>query len=514
MATTTSSELALQQVILEMTSRQDMDGVLEAMTRGLVENFDAASALVWLAEDPAAASSNVTSSPQGPLRLAARQGLLPSTPQAPARLQRVVSDGEHYCTQSLPTDGSVGAAGWLLENGLRALAALPLTQQGEVAGVLAVFFRRRVDDGDFARLEIFSRTAAVALQNARLLAASRDKDRRLHAENRYLRQVVEQDSDCGEIVGKGEAIRKVLRQVDQVATTDATVLIQGETGTGKELVALAIHQRSRRRDQAMVKVNCGAISAGLVESELFGHEKGAFTGALEQRVGRFELADGGTLFLDEVGELPADTQVKLLRVLQEQELERVGSSRPIRVDVRVIAAGNLDLAKEVEAGNFRADLYYRLNVFPLFLPPLRQRREDIPLISACMLPRIAERIGKPMHGFAEGTLDRLSAYHWPGNVRELLNVLERAAILSPGTELAVDDTLLPTTAPAGDGAEPQGTARVDVHRTLAEVEREHIERVLVDRGWVIDGVHGAAKVLGLHANTLRSRMAKLGIRRP
>ena len=497
--------LALERITLAMTSSDDAQGVLTAVTRGLVDDFDAASAVVWSFE-------TASSGKEKRVGLSVQHGLEVPGIEAPPRMLRMLAEDHHFCTNSLPTDGSVGPAAWILENGLRALATLPLSQHGEVYGVLAVYFRRHISDGEFARLEMFSRTAAVVLQNVRLLAATRDEDRRLQAENHYLREVVEQDSDCGEIVGRSDAIRRVLEQVDRVAATDSTVLIQGETGTGKELVALAIHQRSRRRGQAMVKVNCGAISAGLVESELFGHEKGAFTGALEQRVGRFELADGGTLFLDEVGELPPETQVKLLRVLQEQEFERVGSSRPIRVDVRVIAAGNLDLAKEVEQGNFRADLYYRLNVFPLFLPPLRQRREDVPLISACMLPRISERIGKSMRGFADGSLERLSTYAWPGNVRELLNVLERAAILSPGHDLEVGDGLLPNVLPPVDAVAAAATG--DVHRSLAEVEREHIVRVLEDRGWVIDGVKGAAKVLGLHANTLRSRMAKLGIQRP
>ncbi|MEM7586703.1 MAG: sigma 54-interacting transcriptional regulator [Acidobacteriota bacterium] len=334
---------------------------------------------------------------------------------------------------------------------------------------------------------------------------------RLQAENAYLRQEVERDADCGEIVGKSDAIRQVLDQVDQVAATDATVLIHGETGTGKELIALAVHQRSRRRRKAMVRVNCGAISAGLVESELFGHEKGAFTGAIERRIGRFELADGGTLFLDEVAELPPEMQVKLLRVLQEKEFERVGSSRPMRVDVRLIAAGNRDLAEEVAAGRIPADHYYRLNVFPLNLPPLRERREDIPLIAACMLPRIAEQAGKHLTGITDASMAMLESYHWPGNVRELLNVLERAAILSSGSMLEIRPGLLPSTlADAPASVTPSDGAL----RTLAEVERDHIETVLKARDWVIDGPRGAAKILGLHPSTLRSRMRKLGLKRP
>ena len=492
-------ELALGRITLAMTSSVDRGHVLESVVEGLVEELQAASAAIWLLS---------TDEPER-LSLAANDGLEPAGPQAPARLAEIAATGRHFCSNTLPTDGSLGPPAWLLENGLRALAGLPLTVRDQALGVLAVYFRRHIDETQFTRLGLFARTAAVAIDNSRLLAEVRDADRRLQAENSYLRQEVERESDCGEIVGKSAAIRNVLQQADQVADTDASVLIQGETGTGKELIALAIHRRSRRRAGPMVKVNCGAISAGLVESELFGHEKGSFTGALEKRIGRFELADGGTLFLDEVGELPADTQVKLLRALQEQEFERVGSSRSIRVDVRVIAAGNLDLAAEVEAGRFRADLYYRLNVFPLALPPLRERKEDIPLIAACILPKIAERIRKPIAGIAEGAMQLLLAYHWPGNVRELLNVLERAAILSSGPTLEIGEGLFP----AGLSDRSNGPVR-ETLRTLAEVEREHIRAVLEARSWVIDGPKGAATILDLNPSTLRSRMQKLGLRRP
>ncbi|MEM7352007.1 MAG: sigma 54-interacting transcriptional regulator [Acidobacteriota bacterium] len=492
-------ELALERITLAMTSSVDRGRVLEAVVDGLVKELDAVTAVIWL----------LPADGTGGLSLAAHAGLVTPGPQAPPRIADVSTSGSLYCSNELPTDGSIGPPAWLLENGLRALAGLPLTVRDQLQGVLAVYFKRRIDEPQFTRLSLFARTAAVAIDTARLLAEVRDVDRRLLAENSYLRQEVERDTDCGEIVGKSAAIHRVLEQADQVAATDASVLISGETGTGKELIALAIHQRSRRHAKPMVKVNCGAISPGLVESELFGHEKGAFTGALDKRIGRFELADGGTLFLDEVGELPAEMQVKLLRALQEQEFERVGSSRSIRVDVRVIAAGNLDLATEIEAGRFRADLYYRLNVFPIALPPLRERQEDIPLIAACVLPRIAERIRKPVERISNGAMQRLLAYHWPGNVRELLNVLERAAILSPGTTLEIGEGLVPVDASTLAASGPPAALR-----TLAEVEREHIRAVLEAHSWVIDGAKGAAGVLGLHPSTLRSRMQKLGLRRP
>ena len=313
----------------------------------------------------------------------------------------------------------------------------------------------------------------------------------------------------------------MLRKVEQVAPTDSTVLIYGETGTGKELIARAIHNRSARKDRALVKVNCSAISAGLVESELFGHVKGAFTGALERRVGRFELADGGTIFLDEIGELPLETQVKLLRVLQEQEFEPVGSSRPLHVNVRVVAATNRNLWEAVGAGLFRSDLFYRLNVFPLELPPLRERRSDIPQLVALCVSRFSRRFGKKFEDVSQESMDRLMSYPWPGNVRELQNVMERAVVLSAGPTLRLDQDLVPVVASEGDLVTPEiiapeaSSAGVTSSRlpTLEEMQRNHILAALQRAGGVVDGPGGAAKILNLHPNTLRHRMAKLGIKR-
>jgi formate hydrogenlyase transcriptional activator len=318
------------------------------------------------------------------------------------------------------------------------------------------------------------------------------------------------------MVGASEALLAVLRRVERVAPTDATVLVTGETGTGKELIARAIHHQSGRRTRPLVKVNCSAISAGLVESEFFGHAKGAFTGALERRVGRFQLADGGTIFLDEVGDLPPETQVKLLRVLQEQEFEPVGSNQTVRVDVRVIAATNRDLPTAVEAGRFRADLFYRLNVFPLEVPPLRQRRSDIPQLVMFFLARYGTRFGKRVETVSQATMNRLVAYDWPGNVRELQNVVERAVVLTPGPVLELDGDLLGPAPPASRTtaaapASPQPGA--GLAETLEEVERAHITAALQRSGGIIEGPRGAAGLLRLHPNTLRSRMEKLGLRR-
>ncbi len=292
------------------------------------------------------------------------------------------------------------------------------------------------------------------------------------------------------------------------------MLVLGETGTGKELVARAIHDRSPRRERPLVKVNCAALPRELVESELFGHEKGAFTGATQQRRGRFELADGGTLFLDEVGELPLEAQAKLLRVLQEQEFERVGGTRTLRADVRLIAATNRDLGRRAEAGEFRPDLFYRLNVFPVTVPPLRDRREDIPLLVSCFLGKAARKLGKSFDGVAPAFMERAMSYDWPGNVRELENVVERAAILARGPLL---ESLEPFGAQQSAAPAARSEAQPAVPAasgTLEDVERAHIERVLGATRWVIEGERGAAHVLGLNASTLRGRMRKLGSANP
>jgi DNA-binding NtrC family response regulator len=321
--------------------------------------------------------------------------------------------------------------------------------------------------------------------------------------------------DFREIVGRSSALTRLLDQLALVAATESTVLVLGETGTGKELVARAIHDRSPRHERPLVKVNCAALPRELVESELFGHEKGAFTGATQQRRGRFELADGGTLFLDEVGELPLEAQAKLLRVLQEQEFERVGGTRTLRADVRLIAATNRDLGARAAAGEFRPDLYYRLNVFPVTVPALRERREDVPLLIAHFLGKAARKLGRSFEGVSPAFLERAAAYDWPGNVRELENLVERAAILSRGPLL---DALEPfgahSAAPAARmPANPAPVAAAPAG-TLEEVERAHIERVLGTARWVIEGPQGAAAVLGLNPSTLRGRMRKLGIRKP
>ncbi|MGH9885085.1 MAG: sigma-54 interaction domain-containing protein, partial [bacterium] len=346
---------------------------------------------------------------------------------------------------------------------------------------------------------------AVALDDCLAHEEVRRLRDQLAAENVYLREEIRSEHNFDEIVGNSPALLAVLRQIDQVAPTDSTVLIAGETGTGKELIARAIHDRSGRKGRPLVKVNCGAISAGLVESELFGHMKGSFTGALANRDGRFKVADGGTIFLDEVGELPLDTQVKLLRVLQEQEFEPIGSNKSVKVDVRIIAATNRDLRAAVAEGAFRSDLFYRLSVFPLQVPCLRDRADDVPLLVAFFQQKLAKKLGKPERKVSNETMRRLASYAWPGNIRELQNVIERAVVLSNGPllEIALDFAPAPSGAAPDDGAD-----------SLEEVERRHIEAVLRRANWTIEGERGAAKILNLNPSTLRSRMANLNLKRP
>ena len=323
---------------------------------------------------------------------------------------------------------------------------------------------------------------------------------RLEQDNAYLKEEIRADHPSDEMVGASPAFRELVNRLQLVASTSATVLIQGETGTGKELVVRAIHNLSDRRDRPLVKVNCAAISAGLIESELFGHVKGAFTGASERRVGRFEYANGGTLFLDEVSELPLESQAKLLRVLQEQEFEAVGSNKTVKVDVRLLAATNRSLADAVRDGRFRMDLYYRLLVVPVDVPPLRERRADIPALAAHFVRKYARQFGRPVEGIAPAMMQQMMAYDWPGNIRELENVLARAVALC-------EDRVLKAPLAGVNAAEapPQ---------SLEEAERRHIANTLASTRWVLEGPQGAAAILGLSPSTLRSRMKRLGIQRP
>jgi formate hydrogenlyase transcriptional activator len=393
----------------------------------------------------------------------------------------------------------------LFAEGLKSVCCLPLLNRGRTVGVLTVASRSEsafsIDDTDLLRQ--VANQVAIAVDNALAFREIADLKEKLAEEKSYLEDEIRTILNFDEIIGESTGLREVLQNVQTVAPTDATVLILGETGTGKELIARAIHRLSRRSDSPMVKINCSAIPTGLLESELFGHEKGAFTGAIAQKTGRLELANKGTIFLDEVGDIPLEIQPKLLRVLQESEFERLGSSRTIHVDVRLVAATNRNLAQMVADGEFRSDLYYRLRVFPILVPSLRERQADIPLLVHYFTQKYARRMGKKIKKIPQEAMDALCQWSWPGNIREMENFIERAVILSPGPVLnvPVKELIEPTLR----GSKEEGT--------LESAERDHIVRVLEQSGGVISGPHGAAAKLGLKRTTLQGKMRKLGISR-
>ena len=403
---------------------------------------------------------------------------------------------------------------WIRGEGIRSFGCQPLIFRGEILGVLAIFNREPCDDASFAWLRTFADHAAVAIANSRAFAEIERLREQLELENTYLREEVRESMPAaGRLVGQSAPLRHVVEQIELVAPTNANVLILGESGTGKELVAREIHDRSLRSRRAMIRVNCASIPDELFESEFFGHMKGAFTGAVRDRAGRFQAADGGTLFLDEVGEIPLDLQGKLLRVIQEGQFERVGDEAPRTVDVRLIAATNRDLAADVKAGRFREDLYYRLSVFPIRVPPLRDRANDIPALAAHFAESSSRRLKVARPQLTRGDIDRLMSYDWPGNIRELQNVIERAAIVSRGGPLRLSD-LLP--APADSHrpeAEPAPSIRVLSESAFKERLRANLEAALDESGGRIYGPLGAAARLGIKPTTLTSRIKALGVTR-
>ncbi len=419
------------------------------------------------------------------------KSLVPNTPEAQQRLSEWLASME----RGTATTGTV----------------LELRRKNDGKPVWIQCWSRPAPDGSYTRTMFIDVTDRVLMEREKA---------RLEAQTTYLIEEIKEAHNFEEIVGQSRALADVIEKVKLVASTDSSVLILGETGTGKELVARAVHSNSERRNRPLVKVNCAALPVGLIESELFGHEKGAFTGAIDRRIGRFELAHGGTIFLDEIGDMPPDLQAKLLRVLQEQEFERVGGSNLIKVDVRVIAATNRDLFRSASEGTFRQDLYYRLNVFPIQLPPLRERREDIPPLVHYFVRRFSLKIGRKITHIQRETMERLMNYSWPGNVRELENVIERAVILSRGIELEVAPGVLPEIAvvAGAQAAAPRPAAEekspgAPSPQSIDQVERGHILAVLMRTNWRIEGTDGAAALLNLNPSTLRSRMKKLGVQR-
>lgn len=411
---------------------------------------------------------------------------------------------------SLPDEAALERVYWR-KQGIKSSMLIPLAVGGTFLGVVgfaSLREERHWDESLVQRLELLGQVFANALMRKRAekelykaFTEIKSLKERLEAENTFLREEITLKHTHGEFIGQSNCIKRVLAQAEQVAGTDTTVLILGETGTGKELMAQEIHNLSRRKGRPMITVNCAALPSNLVESEFFGHEKGAYTGAQSKRIGRFELADESTLFLDEVGELSPGLQAKLLRVLQTKQFERLGGQDTISTDVRVIAATNRDLVQAVDSGGFRIDLYYRLSVFPITIPPLRERRDDIPTMVWSFVKHFSEKMGKRINTIPKATMQLLQDHHWPGNVRELKNIIERAVIITQDDKLRVE---LPTAS----------VPKNNIRRTLDEVQREHILEVLNQVRWRVRGKNGAAEILGLKPTTLDSKMARLGIKRP
>jgi formate hydrogenlyase transcriptional activator len=452
---------------------------------------------------------------KGVFRVLGVAGSLPSPPVIPlgaewprrgSRSGWVADSGRPLLTADLREDARFLEHEALLREGILSALSVPLRAKGGIIGTLNVGSREvgRYGEMDSELLLAIADQVVLAIQNMLAYEEIASLKRRLEQENQYLQEAWRDEAAFADVVGESAAIQKVLASVRMVAGTDSTVLVKGETGTGKELVVRAIHGLSRRKDKILVKVNCAALPSGVIESELFGHERGAFTGALARKVGRFELANGGTLFLDEIGDLALELQAKLLRVLQDGEFERVGGTQTLKVNVRLIAATNRSLEMLVEQERFRPDLYYRLNVFPITIPPLREHMEDIPSLSRHFVMMYASKMGKPVGIVSEQVLSKLMEYAWPRNLRELQHIIERAVILSPKGRLELGDSLAPQ----------EAWARAISARTLEEIERNHILSVLKSTSWRVSGERGASKILGLKRTTLEARMKKLGIVRP
>lgn len=519
----------LQNIVISVSGEHSVERVLSLLVRGLVQEADAALARIWLIR-PGDRCAICPMRPECPdqtrcLHLVASDGESRSSSQARwdgvegnyqrfpigiRKVGRIAATGEPLLLNDLATNRDWAFdKEWIHAEGIRGFAGQPLLFRGEVLGVLAVFGRSEMEDHCFAILRTFADQAAAAIANARAFEEIDRLRAKLEQENEYLREEV-RGGDYGDIVGSSSALRRLMEQIELVARTDATVLIQGESGTGKELIARAIHEKSVRAGCPLVRVNCAAVPRELFESEFFGHVRGAFTGAARDRAGRFALADGGTLFLDEVGEIPIELQSKLLRVLQEGQFEPVGDDRTQSADVRVIAATNRSLANDNNATHFRPDLYYRLSVFPIHVPPLRERRDDIPELALHFLESASKRFGLPPATLKQRHVQELQAYDWPGNIRELQNVVERAVITSQGRDLEFE---LHTASNAPAIATPIDTQRILTEAEMKAFERDNILRALETTNWKVGGDGGAAKLLGMKPTTLASRMKVMGIAR-
>ena len=430
------------------------------------------------------------------------------------KVGRIGASGECVSVMDIEKDAKwIARPDWARDEGIRGFAGQPLVFKGDILGVLAVFTRTPLGQPCLDWLRTIADLAAASIANARAFEEIETLRGQLELENAYLREEVSEARSFGDIVGHSPALRNIIQQIELVAPTDASVLILGESGTGKELVAQEIHRRSTRSARALVRVNCASVPRELYESEFFGHVKGAFTGAVRDRAGRFELANGGTLMLDEVGEIPLELQSKLLRVLQEGTYERVGEEKTREADVRLIAATNRDLKAEVEAGRFRQDLFYRLNVFPIEVPPLRKRKEDIPLLAELFLQQASRRFNRPSRGLTQGNIMSLQAYEWPGNVRELLNVIERAVITSRSGAIRFD---LPRTnsgnAHKSDTTSTTSSTTVVSNAEMKQRDRNNILAALNQTNWRVHGPGGAAELLGMRPTTLASRIKRMQLK--
>ena len=521
-------------LLLDMPLERSLSGVLNLIAERLATRPGAALARIWLlnpadicsvcplredcpGEDNClqlvASAGNPINSPGEDW--SSLDGEFSRFPVGVRKVGKIASTGEPIEVLDIETDDTwIARPDWALREKVKAFIGQPLICRGEKLGVLAFFTRQRPASEEVQWLRMVADHAAMSIVNARAFEEIASLHQKLELESEFLRQEIVETSAMGEFVGQSAALQNVVRQIDLVAPTDANVLILGESGTGKELVAREIHKRCERRERPMIKVNCASIPRELFESEFFGHVKGAFTGAIKDRGGRFEAADGGTLFLDEVGEIPLELQGKLLRALQEGQYERVGEDRTRQVDVRIIAATNRDLKKEASAGKFRIDLYYRLNIFPIEVAPLRQRKEDILPLASLALQRAARRFGRPSVGLTQSDLIQLQNYDWPGNVRELQNVIERAVIASTGNRLRLDLEPL-----SGEPQQTQPTATREkqgdilTETAMRELERKNIEAALEKCAGRIYGRQGAAQLLGLPPTTLTARIKKMGIRK-
>jgi transcriptional regulator with GAF, ATPase, and Fis domain len=432
-------------------------------------------------------------------------------------LGRIAATGQQLVLNDLDKDpGELAGVDWLEEEKIRAFHGLPIVYNGEVLGILVVLLRAKVQEEMRVWGGIFANHVAGVIANARAFDEIQKLKAELERQNAYLKEEVIEAKAFGDLVGESAALRQVVSQVDLVAPTDASVLILGETGTGKELVAHEIHQRSRRKDKPLVRVNCASIPKDLYESEFFGHARGAFTGAIRERAGRFETAEGGTIFLDEIGEVPLELQGKLLRVLQEKAYERVGEDRTRRADVRIIAATNRDLKAEAAAGRFRQDLYYRLNVFPVQVAPLRERRDDIPLLAQHFIKLSVKELGCTKPRLTRAGIIQLQSYDWPGNIREMRNVIERAVILARGGPLTFE---LPTgqtqsaASPVKSRVQSTAGEQFLTETEIRQHERDNLVLILEKAGWKIKGPNGAAELLGISPGTLTARIRKMGLKR-